>query len=157
MTSMEMPTFEAPTKPFFFDVDQLPGVTIAEMAKEAPPEMAEMMFELFGRELVTKTIVQSPNLHVYHETAKPGERVKPHRHGTLQVDYVLRGELIFGIRVTRALYAPGSCPSSGRASQAGLHPSVPKRIPDPWMHKREPAPRRACGARSAMPAPHQKS
>ena len=33
---------------------------------------------------------------MFHEKARPGERVKPHRHGTLQVDYVLRGELIFG-------------------------------------------------------------
>jgi hypothetical protein len=33
---------------------------------------------------------------VYHETANPGESVKPHRHGTYQVNYVLRGELFFG-------------------------------------------------------------
>ena len=33
---------------------------------------------------------------MYHETAKPGEQVKPHRHGTYQVNYVLRGELMFG-------------------------------------------------------------
>ena len=45
---------------------------------------------------MTKTLVQSPQLCVYHETAKPGEHVKPHRHGVHQVDYVLRGELWFG-------------------------------------------------------------
>jgi len=28
----------------------------------------------------------------------PGERVKAHRHGVYQVDYVLRGELRFGSR-----------------------------------------------------------
>ena len=40
--------------------------------------------------------MQTPTLCVYHETAKPGEAVKPHRHGTYQVNYVLRGELLFG-------------------------------------------------------------
>ena len=40
--------------------------------------------------------MQTPKLCVYHETAKAGERVKPHRHGTYQVNYVLRGELRFG-------------------------------------------------------------
>jgi hypothetical protein len=85
---------EQPTKLTFFDITQLPGYTIADIAGDGP--QAEQMFELFGRDLVTKAIVQSPALSVYHEQAKPGERVKPHRHGTMQVDYVLRGELIFG-------------------------------------------------------------
>ena len=52
--------------------------------------------ELLGRDLVTKVLVQTPQLCVYHESAKPGEHVKPHRHGTYQVNYVLRGELRFG-------------------------------------------------------------
>lgn len=52
--------------------------------------------ELLGRDLVTRTLVQSDKLCVYHETAKPGERVKPHRHGTYQVNYILQGELRFG-------------------------------------------------------------
>jgi hypothetical protein len=85
---------EQPTKLTFFDITQLPGYTIADIAGDGP--QAEQMFELFGRDLVTKAIVQSPALSVFHEQAKPGERVKPHRHGTMQVDYVLRGELIFG-------------------------------------------------------------
>jgi hypothetical protein len=85
---------EQPTKLTFFDTAQLPGYTIADMAGEGP--QAQEMIELFGRELVTKTILQSAKLSVFHEKAKPGERVKPHRHGTLQVDYVLSGELIFG-------------------------------------------------------------
>lgn len=34
-----------------------------------------------------------------HETAKPGERVQPHRHGTYQVNYVRKGELRFGSQV----------------------------------------------------------
>ena len=82
------------TKPFFFDVAELPGYTIAELF--AGSEEAEQMYDLFGKDLLTKTIVLSDTLSVFHETAKPGERVKPHRHGTLQIDYVLAGELIFG-------------------------------------------------------------
>jgi hypothetical protein len=94
---------EQPTKLTFFDTAQLPGYTIADIAGDHP-EAEQMMAELFGRDLVTKTIISSPDLSVYHETAKPGERVKPHRHGTLQVDYVLRGELIFGSqRVTAGM------------------------------------------------------
>lgn len=81
---------------FFFDVAEIPGYTIADMFGDS--EGAQEMYDLFGRDLVTKTILQSPRLSVYHETAKPGEQVKPHRHGTHQLDYVLRGELIFGNR-----------------------------------------------------------
>ena len=85
---------DQPSKLTFFDTAELPGFTIADVAGEGPE--AEQMFDLFGRDLLTKTILQSPQLSVYHEKAKPGERVKPHRHGTLQVDYVISGELIFG-------------------------------------------------------------
>ena len=87
----------SPAKPlqsFIFDVAKIPGKTNVEMIGDA--EGAEAMLELVGRELVTRTLVQTPQLCVYHETAKPGESVKPHRHGTHQVNYVLRGELIFG-------------------------------------------------------------
>jgi hypothetical protein len=85
---------EQPTNLTFFDTASLPGYTIAEMAGDGPE--AARMIDLFGRDLVTKTILQSAKLSVFHEKAKPGERVKPHRHGTLQVDYVISGELIFG-------------------------------------------------------------
>jgi hypothetical protein len=87
-------------RPFFYDIAQLPGYTIEEMAGDG--EGAEEMYELFGRELVTKTILMSPKLSVFHESAKPGERVKPHRHGTHQLTYVLRGELIYGNQRTGA-------------------------------------------------------
>jgi len=85
---------EQPTKLTCFDTAQLPGYTIVDLAGDGPE--GQEMIELFGRDLVTKTILQSPKLSVFHEKAKPGERVMPHRHGTLQVDYVLSGELIFG-------------------------------------------------------------
>jgi hypothetical protein len=87
-------------RPFFYDVADLPGYTIAEMAGDS--EGAQQMYDLFGRDLVTKSILQSPRLSVFHESAKPNERVKPHRHGTHQLTYVLRGELIYGNRRTTA-------------------------------------------------------
>jgi hypothetical protein len=81
-------------RPFVFDVGQIEGHTNSELLASLPN--ADEMYELLGRDLVTKMLVQTPLLCVYHEQAKPGERVKPHRHGTYQVNYVLRGELIFG-------------------------------------------------------------
>lgn len=86
--------------PFFYDVSELPGHTIVDLVGD--DEGSEAIYDLFGRDLVTRTILQSPNLCVYHETAKPGERVKPHRHGTHQLTYILRGELIYGSRRTTA-------------------------------------------------------
>jgi hypothetical protein len=83
-----------PLRPFVFDVASVPGHTNAELLGES--ENADFFFELLGRDLVTKALVQTPKLSVYHATAQPGERVKPHRHGTYQVNYVLRGELMFG-------------------------------------------------------------
>ena len=90
----EAPPGESPVRPFFFDVAELPGYTIGDLLGDSPD--AERYFELFGRDLVTKAILQSPRLSVFHEAAKAGERVKPHRHGTHQLTYVLRGELRYG-------------------------------------------------------------
>ena len=87
------PDAEAPSS-FIFDVASISGHTNVEMMGDSPE--AEHFLELLGRDLVTKVLVQTPELCVYHETAKPGESVKPHRHGTYQVNYVLRGELRFG-------------------------------------------------------------
>jgi hypothetical protein len=122
-------------QPFFFDVAELPGYTIAELAGDG--EGAQEMFDLFGRDLVTKTILMSPTLSVFHETAKPGERVKPHRHGTLQIDYVLRGELIFGNRhVTAGMgYVIPNTPYAWRAGDEGaewieIHAGEPSIVAD---------------------------
>ena len=87
-------------RPFFYDIAEIPGYTIVDLLGDAPD--AEKMFDVFGRDLVTKTILQSPQLSVFHESAKPGERVKPHRHGTHQLTYVLRGELLYGNQRTTA-------------------------------------------------------
>ena len=85
---------EEPLRPFFYDVAELPARTIVDLVGDG--EDAQPIIDLFGRDLVTKTIVHSPKLSVFHETAKPGERVKPHRHGTHQLTYMLRGGLIYG-------------------------------------------------------------
>jgi hypothetical protein len=81
-------------RPFVFDIAEIPGYTNADLLSGT--DDADHYFELLGRDLVTRTLVQTPKLCVYHETAKPGEHVKPHRHGTYQVNYVLRGDLMFG-------------------------------------------------------------
>jgi len=89
------PTGEpAPLRPFVFDVATTPGQTNVDLMGDT--DESAPYLELLGRDLVTRTLVQTPKLCVYHESAQPGERVKPHRHGTYQVNYVLRGELIFG-------------------------------------------------------------
>lgn len=87
-------------RPYVFSVTDLPGHTNVDMLGDSPD--AEEFLELLGRDLVTRVLVQTPKLCVYHETAKPGERVKPHRHGTYQLDFVLRGELIFGNQHVKA-------------------------------------------------------
>jgi hypothetical protein len=93
MTTTE-PDTSAPVRPFVFDVADIEGHTNEQMMRDLPD--AEQLYELLGRDLVTRVLVQTPQLCVYHETAEPGEQVKPHRHGTYQVNYVLRGELRFG-------------------------------------------------------------
>ena len=97
-------TPQDPTRPFFYSVGKLPSFTIAEMVKEQEldDEEATKLFELFGRDLLTTTILASPELSVFHEVVGPGERVRPHRHGTTQITYVLKGELRYGNRVTTA-------------------------------------------------------
>jgi hypothetical protein len=84
----------AAPRAFVFEVAAIPGRSNVEMLAGA--ENAAQLLELLGRDLVTRTLVQTPKLCVYHETAKPGEQVQPHRHGTYQVNYVLRGALYFG-------------------------------------------------------------
>lgn len=95
---------QGPAKPFFYSVAELPSQSMAEMmdASGAGDEEKQKMFDLFGRDLVTTTILVSPALSVFHEVAKPGEKVKPHRHGTHQITYVLRGSLRYGNRETTA-------------------------------------------------------
>lgn len=87
---------------YAFDVADIEGHTNLEMLGDSA--QMQPILDLLGRDLVTKVLVQTPELSVYHESAKPGERVKAHRHGVYQVDYVLRGELRFGSqRVTAGM------------------------------------------------------
>jgi hypothetical protein len=95
---------DEPLRPFFFSIEEIPAHSIAELVDGMglPEEEAQKLFDVFGRDLQTRVILQTPSLSVFHETAKPGERVKPHRHGTHQITYVLRGSLHYGNRVTTA-------------------------------------------------------
>ena len=90
------------TRAFFYSVDDLPTQSIAEMAAGLDDKQVEGLLDLFGRDLLTKIILQSPRLSVYHEVVGPGQKVKPHRHGTHQITYVLRGSLNYGTRTTSA-------------------------------------------------------
>jgi hypothetical protein len=85
---------DEPLKPFVFDVAAIDGYTNAELLGGS--DDGDALLELLGRDLITKALVMTDKLSVYHEMAKPGEQVKPHWHGTYQVNYVLRGELRFG-------------------------------------------------------------
>ncbi|MFA5882596.1 MAG: cupin domain-containing protein [Acidimicrobiia bacterium] len=91
-------------RPFFFSIADIPAQSIAQMVDdmEMPDEQRQHLFDVFGRDLMTKVILQTPGLSVFHEEAQPGEQVKPHRHGTHQITYVLRGSLHYGNRVTSA-------------------------------------------------------
>lgn len=81
-------------RPFVFDVATLEAKTNVDLLGDT--EESRPFLELLGRDLVLRTVVQTPQLSVYHVTAKPNEHVKPHRHGTYQVNYILRGELRYG-------------------------------------------------------------
>jgi hypothetical protein len=124
---------DEPLQPFFYDVAELPGSTIVDLVGED-----QELIDLFGRDLVTRTIVQTPKLCVYHETARPGERVKPHRHGTHQLTYVLRGELVYGNHRTSAgmgYFSPDAL-YSWRAGDDGaewieIHAGMPGIFTDP--------------------------
>lgn len=91
-------------RPFFYSVEEIPAASIAQMVDgmDLPDEERQRLFDVFGKDLMTRVILQTPTLSVYHEEAKPGESVKPHRHGTHQITYVLRGSLHYGNRVARA-------------------------------------------------------
>ncbi len=93
-TTPDPAALDAALKPFFYDIAELAGFTIGDVAGEG--EAGQSLIDLFGRDLLTKTIVSTPQFSVFHETAPPGERVKPHRHGTMQLNHILRGELIYG-------------------------------------------------------------
>ena len=90
--------------PFFYDIAEIPAASISQMVEgiEMPDAQRQQMYDVFGRDLMTRVILQSPTLSVFHEEAQPGERVARHRHGTHQITYVLRGSLHYGNRVTRA-------------------------------------------------------
>ena len=73
--------------PFFYSINEIPAHSIAQMVEGlgTDEDAKQTMYDIFGRDLMTKVILQSPTLSVFHELAQPGERVKPHRHGTNQI------------------------------------------------------------------------
>lgn len=95
---------EKDPRPFFYSIHELPSESIADTVKRRglDEEETEKWFDLFGRDLLTKRIFKSSRLTVTHETVGPGARVKPHRHGTHQITYVLKGSLRYGNQVTSA-------------------------------------------------------
>jgi hypothetical protein len=100
----ETSTDDEPSRPFFYSIDDLPAQSIADFVEEQgfSDEEKQNWFDRFGRDLLTKTILISPNLVVTHESIGPGGKVKPHRHGTHQITYVIKGSLNYGNRKTTA-------------------------------------------------------
>jgi hypothetical protein len=131
---------EGEQRPFFYDLEEIPGYTIEQMSGDSPDR--EMMFDAFGKDLLTKTILHSPHLSVFHEVAPPNQRVKPHRHGTHQLTYVLSGELIYGKRRTKAgmgVFTPNTW-YSWRAGDEGaewleIHAGLPGVFRPPVVHR----------------------
>ena len=56
-------------RPFFFSIDDIPAYSIAEMLEptDTPDAEKQRLYSIFGRDLLTKVILQSPQLCVYHE------------------------------------------------------------------------------------------
>ena len=126
---------DEPTKQQFLDVNTMDGYTAKQLTDDKA--MVELLERLFGETLLTKKILQTPTLCVYHETAQPHEKVPPHRHGTTQVDYVLKGELHFGNKVLSAgmAFVNPDRPYSWQAGPEGaewleIHSGVPSIITD---------------------------
>ena len=66
---------EQPLRPFFYSLDEIPAQSIAEMVEQMGADEAQkkFLFDVFGESLLTKVILQSPQLSVFHEEARPGE------------------------------------------------------------------------------------
>ena len=138
---------------FFFSIDEIPAYTIAGMLEQSDVDEAERqrLYDIFGRDLLTKVILQSPELCVYHEHAKPGEKVKVNYHG----DWI-NGEVILqDSSGVLAKFNPPYNPTYTEQRyfrvpeqvQAG---SVPPPAPSPW----KPDPRkRSSVPPSALPLP----
>ena len=65
-------------RPFFYSIADLPAASISQMLDrtDSSEEDKQEMYHIFGRDLMTKVILQSPTLSVYHEEAKPGEQFR---------------------------------------------------------------------------------
>jgi hypothetical protein len=98
------------TKPFFYDIENLPTVGGAELLDASPPELRSILEKGKAGESSLQTILSSPTLSIIRYVAPPGMSVPPHHHGVSQITYVLKGELRYGTQVTRAgmgFFTPG--------------------------------------------------
>ncbi|MDT3443261.1 MULTISPECIES: cupin domain-containing protein [unclassified Pseudofrankia] len=87
---------------FFYDSNTLPYRSNQELSEWLPEEQREVFLDAVGRDMLSTTILLSPTMTVVRSRVGPGAQVRPHRHGTHQITYVLSGELRYGRRVTRA-------------------------------------------------------
>jgi hypothetical protein len=87
---------------FFYDSDTLAYEKNEVYAQMLPEDERDTFLDAVGRDMVSTLILQSPTLSMVRVRVGPGAVVKPHRHGTNQITYVLSGELRYGARVTRA-------------------------------------------------------
>jgi len=129
-------------RPFFYSLEEIPGFTAEEMLSDLPSEEQAFRFALFGRDLVTKTIVRSPQLCVFHESAPPGAKVKPHRHGTHQVTFVLKGELVYGAqRVSAGMgyFTPDTIYSWSVGTEGAEWLEIHSGVPDLFTERPEPS------------------
>jgi hypothetical protein len=92
------------TKSFFFNVDEMPWPQsrLADAIKSADEETKEHLAGIFGKTVRSKKLLTSPTLSVTWVTVEAGDHVKPHRHGTNQLTFVLRGSLQYGNKVLEA-------------------------------------------------------
>ena len=87
---------------FFYDSNTLTYNRNEVYAEMMPEDERETFIDAVGRDMTSCLILQSPTLSMVRVRVGPGAKVKPHRHGTNQITYVLSGSLHYGNRVTRA-------------------------------------------------------
>lgn len=88
---------ETKKKPFFYDINDVPAVNLAELVAAGDLELDGI--EYFEDRLVEREILNLPDVSFIEYTVAPGTKVPAHHHDCDQVDYILRGELRYGNRV----------------------------------------------------------
>lgn len=87
-------------RPFLYDSAEIPFSKTRDYTDTLEDRaMAEATLRAFGEDFASKTLVDTPSLLMVLCSVPPGTAVPPHRHGTHQMTYVLKGELRYGARV----------------------------------------------------------